>query len=219
MSILTKLFGGAEEINGSRVRAWANREKQKAKHSDRVDFYEVFVFSIAFLSHFGAPPPPGAGKPSAAHKYFEETELKYASDSTLFEIGCFMYVYILKWMIQTGNSHTEKFEKKYGPAYIELFQEVRGWRSIPEIFNSRTAGFSALLNPDDMRGEMLFKRHLTELVLRSENNSPPQQYDFSSDQLILPHDAIEAIYVEKHLETWMDCSLIKLIDALETHYR
>lgn len=216
MSIFNRIFGVPDEIFGSRARAWVAKEKERVKNADILTCREMFVWSIAFISHYGSP-NPNRKNSSPASLLLEDTEKKYAGDSTLVEIGCFMHAFVLALMQHSNHPKYGEYRGQYETAFVNLFQELRGWDGLTGIFRSRVNGFSPFMTEAGIDNETYID-HLKELVLRSADNHPPTAYDFSTDQIIRPHSIIDASIVEGRLSSWIECSLSKYIETIRDLY-
>lgn len=209
MNFLGKLFGAREAINGSAVRAWAEREKRKHKKGEPTFDY-LFVYLMACLGHFAQ------GRPDTRKDrnlpLIDDVEKFFSGDVALFEIGCFMFVAIDAMLFRSIPDRREELSGQFINKYVALFLEMTGINSIPSIFDERVHGYGALIRSNTPMESI--NQHLTTLILHSKNNRPPESYNFTSP-LISGAGFVEAFMIENYLSNWEECSLKAALDMVE----
>lgn len=219
MGLLSSIFDGPNEIKGSRVRAWAENEKKNARNYKELTFEVVFVYLMAYLGHFFGPLPDKKQKEAFKDPVFGEYESKYGGDGTLFELGCYMFVFLSRWVIRNRKSKTGEFMNKFRHSFVKLFSDLTGWNNLDDRFLERVKGYNSLTNFDDFAGNDDLHQHLVELIVRTGNNRRPEIYDFSSpDDFLGQRNVIEVTYLRARLSNWENISFKDFTSILDELY-
>ena len=128
----------------------------------------------------------------------------------MFELGCYLYVQLDVWFF-THKPHLRKqFAQIFIPNYYKLFSEALKIKNIPELFTERVEKYGELERSVETQDYHL---HLRQLILRSENNTLPQKYNFGNETTSVSAICEAAVSVE--LMAWEKFDLPKIIAILK----
>ena len=161
----------SKEAQTSHVRAWA--EKKEWRYSNELNPEVLFAFFVYLISRFGkewenlVEPDKSVDNP-------------YSGDSSIFEIGCYVYTNLDLWLFSNKPEMREQLSEHINQQFVDLFSEALPIENVQKLFIERVEKYGELFRNDDFKTISLYR---TELVKRTKNNTPPQKADFDNFQL------------------------------------
>lgn len=212
----------------SKIRQWAEQREQELKYSDTISHEGLFAFIIYALSNFGKPITdekldrelqrfePDIGLDVSAH---------YGGDASLFELGCYLYVCIDLWLFSHRPHLRNEISFTYFNEFIRLFSTALGTADVYDLFYQRVEKYGEIFRKgedqelDPATGKPLYWEtktifYLSELILRTRDNTPPACYIFDHEPLTLKY---EAIGVKMRLMSWITTMLPAILESLEIY--
>ena len=204
----------------SKVRQWTEQRQQELKSSNTLNHEGLFAVMMYALANFGKPITdenlakrleqfePNIGLDISKH---------YGSDASLFELGCYLHVCIDLWLFSHKPHLRNEISSTYIKEFIRLFSMVFE-ADVYDLFYQRVGKYGELVRNGEFapkKGEMYnFLSDLTELILRSRDNTTPISYIFGHES---PTLSFEAIGVKMRLMLWMENTLPAILASLEKY--
>jgi len=213
MGILSKLFGGQKESDGSYVCAWADRRQRELRTSDHLSPENLFAAMMYGLATFGKK-DPRSKTPSELKGMRLDTSGNYSDDAALFELGCYMYFRIDIWLYQHEPDRRKEISTVFVREFITLFSQALAAKDIADIFSQRVSGFGQLARNGADAERYHF--HLSQLILRSGDNRHPENYDFDTAPLMIA-GIFEDMGVKIELASWEQAMLPAMVESLKNY--
>lgn len=205
----------------SKVRQWAEQREQELKYSDTLSHEGLFAAIIYALANFGKPITDEILDQELQHlepNIGLDVSKHYGGDASLFELGCYLYVYIDRWLFTHRPHLRNEISSTYVKEFIRLFSTVLGTAVVYDLFYQRVEKYGELVRNGEFapkEGEMYnFIPDLTELILRSRDDTPPISYIFGHEP---PTLSFEAIGVKMRLMLWIETTLPAILKGLEKY--
>lgn len=193
------------EDSSSKIRIWVKEEEEKNKNTNE-NLYDVLFGALIYgLTGFN-------GTLSEKHridttlKLMEEIRQKYSGDTSLFELGCYLFFQIDLWCFR---NHYEEWRRRILPFLINrftsLFEETLNTGNLDLIFNNRLDLYGRAIqgklvhlsligenrdeaSSDEKKAYDTIYFYLTQLILMTADNTLPKIYKFNKekDSLIIP---------------------------------
>ena len=169
LSFFRKIFAflGTTRKGRSKVLRWA--EAQKVANEKFPPIKILSDATIYAITRFVLPLPKQAnitGKVMPA----------YYNDSSLFELGCYVYFRIDLWHVQ--NKYDELREEVLNfclDEFISVFEDALDFDYANEILQNRLDLYGRLIRDQDLNA---IDFYLLQLLMRTRNNTLPQVHDF-----------------------------------------
>ena len=198
MGWLSWLFGASSQKKGFYVRPWAENRYRRIGNPNNLSLDDLFGAMMFGLSVFGKNDPRrntsselrGLGLDVCKH---------YSGDSTLFELGCYMYFQINLWLCKNEPKRREEICSAFAQKFIRLFTEALRSTNLSAIVKQRILGYQELAK--SRSNDEGCRYHLSQLILRTKDNNPPTLYDFATAPVLIT-DAFERTAVEIELASW-----------------
>lgn len=162
--------------NESKIRAWAEIQAQ-IENKDQSVLRTLSNAIIYGLSGFSNP-LKSVEEQTYCDKINNNIQTMYSGDSSLFEIGCYLYFCIDLWHVRNDK---EIFRDKivYGyliRSFLELIEATLNIKNSHEIFQNRLKLYGDLARTKPYR----IRFYLTQLVSRTCNNTLPIVHNFDT---------------------------------------
>jgi hypothetical protein len=137
----------------------------------------------------------------------------YSGDASLFELGCYLYFRVDVWLFKNKPNLREKISTTFIREYNKLFAEALGLRDLSERFAERIDKYGELIR----KGEDIERYHfyLSQLILKTKDNAPPQKYDF--DRMPLSLSFLEDTGVKMELISWEKAMIPVILESLNKY--
>lgn len=214
MGLLDNLFGKDKKENTSYVRAWAEGKAKELKYSNDLNLESLFAGITYGLTRFGLTKFAYGKKQIKKDNYVSDIIKHYSGDSTLFEVGCYLYFRIDMWLFSKLPKYREEVSYSFVRQFNQLFTEALQISNLPELFNERVSKYGELARNNDSLENFHF--YLSELILLTKDNTPPKTYNFDNAPLTLSFwDGfvlkIEILSFEQHM-------IPAIIKSIENYY-
>lgn len=203
----------------SKVRQWIEQQHQKMKYSNTLSHEGFFVLLMYSLADFGKPITDEKLAKKLQHVEPDiglDTSKHYGGDASLFELGCYLHVYIDRWLLAHRPRLRNGISSTYIKEFIHLFSSVFE-TDIYDLFYQRIQKYGELVRNGEFAPKdeaMNNLSDLTELILRSRDNAPPINYNFGNES---PNLSFEAIGVKMRLVLWIKNVLPAILESLEKY--
>jgi hypothetical protein len=174
MGIISKLFGRSNARDGSYVRAWANRRKRELRRSGELTPENLFAVIMYRLATFGKTPE--------VKDFGFDASGNYSGDAALFELGCYIYFRLDLWLYMHESERREEISQVFIREFRILFTDALHFTNIAEAFEQRVRGFGQLAQTEADIERYHF--HLLQLILKSNDDQPPADYDFENPHVV-----------------------------------
>jgi len=226
------------ENSNSKIRIWAKKEEEKSKDQNtKQSMHEALFGALIYgLTNFCETLPE-------EQKIDQNTELmgkirrKHNNDASFFELGCYLFFRIDLWCFK--NHHEEWRNRRLSiliNQFISLFEEALDTEKLVLVFNNRLDLYGKAIrgkltrvslpgrnqnqtrsDNDKIQDAIYF--YLTQLILKTGNNTLPKIYKFNKegDSLIVPIslDAFEIFLIFNGILAWEKYILPVSIKAIE----
>jgi len=103
----------------------------------------------------------------------------YSGDTTLFELGCYLYFLVDLWHVRNGKKEYQNEVVSYlMDEFIKTFSIILDPQYANMILQNRLDVYSKFANKDSFIEDALF--YLEELILRTGDNEAPAQVDINN---------------------------------------
>lgn len=99
----------------------------------------------------------------------------YSGDETLFEIGCYLLFHLDSWLLSKKPHLHKKVSTALTMGFLKLFGHALGTDNLAGIVRQRAKLYGELARTGADAKEFHF--HLTQLALRTKDNTLPAGYD------------------------------------------
>ncbi|MGD1042519.1 MAG: hypothetical protein ABR913_05580 [Sedimentisphaerales bacterium] len=140
----------------------------------------------------------------------------YSNDSSLFELGCYVYFRIDLWHVE--NKFDESREKVLKPCldeFIKVFEDVLGFCYGNDILQSRF-NFYGKLNREK-HGELI-DFFLAQLMIQTRNNVLPEVHAYDEYPIAKTEDYTEAFFLKIGLEDFRKVILPAILQNVKNIY-
>jgi len=195
---------------------------------------EVLFDSIIYeLSRFGAPIPREYNTPESMEKIRRE----YSGDASLFEFGCYLFFQIDLWCFRNNKEEWRRTTLNYlTNQFLSLFKEILNIENIEQIFANRLDLYTRAIqgkltwtslvgrNKDDVKNDDkkvfdILHFYLTQLILKTANNTVPKIYEFDKDGHFLlgslALDAVRIALIFSEITNWEVTMLPACIESIK----
>jgi hypothetical protein len=197
----------------SKIRQWIEQRQQELRYSNNLSHEGLFVLIMYGLANFGKPRNDDKLGPELQNIGLDASE-HYGGDASLFELGCYLYVCIDLWLFSNRPHLRNGISGVYVKEFIRLFSTVLGTADVYELFYQRVEKYGELFRTGDEGVMKKFLFYLTELILRTRDNTPPSNYIFDHEELTL---VFESIGVKAAVAVWISTMLPGIIESLEIY--
>jgi hypothetical protein len=213
MGILPGLFRKGQPKPDSLILVWAEQRMRETQYENEITPENMFAGLIYALATFVRPEPrPGQRKEKEEWDLYHSFETEFANDSTLFELGCYMYFRVDFWLFRNRRDLHGQISPVFFDEFINLFTEVLGIPNIDDLLAERLDGYIGLTG----RGNEIqtYHDHLYELILRTKGNRKPGHYCTSSEHGTFV-GALQEFALRAKLRTWEDIMLPTILGSME----
>lgn len=211
MVILSKLFGSSGKKDKSYVRSWAEKRKYELRHSDDISSDNLFAALMYGLSSFGKTDLK-MNKSSDLKKFGMDASEHFSGDGSLFELGCYMFFRIDLWLFKNEPTRREALSTSFANNFIALFSQALDSKQILKIFDKRMSDYGKLVRNGADADR--YHYHLSQLILWTKDNQPPEDYDFDSSPVMIT-GIFEDMGLKIELATWEKGMLPVMIESLK----
>ena len=196
-----------KSFNNSKIRTWALIQKEKK--DPQKELIEILSDSIIYgLSSFCHLDTTNEEiKNQAEVNHFNELCKKvqpaYATDSSAFEMGCYLYFRINLWNFQKKKGYRDTVLDYLISRFLYIFSVVLNSKveELKKVLDNRMDLYEKIVmdikNNEKIQEEIYF--YLTQLLARTENNKLPEVYNFNKKFLIIILDAFEDFFLKKEI--------------------
>lgn len=188
-----------QENSNSKIRIWAEKQKEKNRNTDIRSYNILFDALIYILASFNKL---FTISQAADQKQVKRGQQKYTGDTPLFELGCYLFFQIDVWCFQ---NHYRKWRKNILPLltrrFLLLFENALHTKHLESVFENRlhlyARAIQGKLVPQSLTGQTnndqdelpkTINFYLTQLILKTANNTLPKIYKFNEkeDYFLVP---------------------------------
>lgn len=200
----------------SKVRAWAEAQSRKKQEENPL---KILSDSLIYaLSQFCANWEDDKKEDKNLKRIKEKAIKDFSGDSTLFEIGCYLYFRIDLWHVK--NEMQEFREKTVGfliNQFLTVFSGSLNLKDNEDILQNRLNLYGKLVreceNPQD---EIDF--YLNQLVIRTANNTVLKIYNFADDFPVIIIGIIEETILKAIIKSFNDVMIPICLKNVEKFY-
>jgi hypothetical protein len=169
----------------SKVLKWAEARKQPNQNAPPLEI--LSDSTIYGITRFALPHPniDGERDPLGERLYEGASKVKisYSNDSSLFELGCYVYFRVDLWHFRNGYLDLrEKVLNFCIDEFISVFQNALGFDYGNKIFLNRIDLYAKLMREENVER---IDFYLVQLMLRTKNNALPEVYDFDQFPIVI----------------------------------
>lgn len=213
MGILSGFFGKPQPKSHSLVFEWAEERRKDLQYEDDMTPKNMFAGLIYALATFVRPQPePRQRKEKEEWNLYHSFETEFANDSTLFELGCYMYFRVDFWLFRNRRDLYGQISPVFFDEFINLFTEVLGIPNIDDLLAERLDGYIGLTGHGNEI--QTYHDYLYELILRTKGNRKPEHYGTNSERGTFV-GALQEFALRAKLTTWEDVMLPTIIGSVE----
>lgn len=200
--------------NTSKVRVWAKEQRETKVNKRPIEYLSDSL--IYGLSTFCDPTAP-TRKENPISEISKKARNQYSGDTCLFEVGCYLYFRLDFWHyktnIQKGNLTILEFCIKQ---FLKVFEKAMQVSNINDIYDNRINLYAKIIKESE---NVLEERHhyLTQLLIRTKNNSLPVIYDFTDFPLIII-DAVELTFLDIAIKAFELGMIPACIETMQKFY-
>jgi hypothetical protein len=205
MGFLSRFFNNSQSQPESYVVLCAEGWIKKYQNSSDITPERMFAVFIYKLSTFIKKDPN--------NKFEKETDIdSFATDSVLFELGCYMYVVIDLWLFQNRPQLRNNISDFFAQEFCTLFTTSLRISNVKDLFNQRIRVYGQLINSKADAEKYVF--YLTQLILRTKGNKKPVSYNFDKEPLMTA-DIFESVNLKTKLMNWLVAFQPSIIQTVE----
>lgn len=196
-------------LNKSYVLTWANSRMEELKSSDEITTQNLFVGLMYGLATFVKDDPHR----NKILKSNDPTK-HYSTDSSLFELGCYLYVQIDLWLFLKRPNLREKISAVFIREFNKLFSNALGISQsyLHELFEERVCKYSDLIR----KGQTIEEYYLlSQLILYTKDGAIPGKHDFNKMELVM--NFLDDCLVKVKLGSWVTIMLPSIIGSLKEY--
>jgi hypothetical protein len=206
--------------NMSKVRAWAEAQKKVNQKGKPIKILSDAI--IYGLSKFCSSEEHGKKRKDLIERVSKKVRLGYSSDASLFEIGCYLYFRIDLWHVQNNKREYRETVVSYLiDQFLSVFKDTLNLENIEEILQNRLNLYGKLVreskNREELQNEIDF--YLTQLVIRTADNTSPKIYDFIEDFPVVIVDVFEKIFLEIEIKSFEHTMIPACLKNIENFYK
>lgn len=199
MSILSMLFRKEEQSGKSYVRTWTEKRQREFLSSNELSPENLFALMMLFISSF-------LGKdmrdniPSEWKGSILDIGEHYCGDSTLFELGCYLYFRLDLWLYQNKPHRRKEISTIFTDGFIELFTLAFKNTDVSSLFNQRISQYAELVRTG--ADEETYHFYLDQLIVRTRDNRLPKSYHFKHEEPLMVTDGFEHVILKIAITAW-----------------
>ncbi len=197
------------------IREWANQKEKEAKKSNEVSPEALFGSMIYALSAF-AQEKNLNDKNNGIRKLHKGTFRKYSGDSSLFEIGCYLFFRIDLWLFKNKPEYRESLSCLFAEKFKKLFSKALKIDNVAELLDERIKKYGEMARKGEKNEQ--YHHFLTELIKRTENNKSPEHYYFEKSPIVLI-DITEEMFLELKLASFEKFIIPAFLGSLENYFK
>jgi len=207
MGFLSRLFGGSQSKSDSFVVQWAERRRNELPHEKKeVTLEDLFAVFVYYLATFAKPDP----KRSRKHMRTFGRDFR-ADDSTLFELGCYMYSHFEIWLFSKRPRLCEMVSRVFRREFIRLFTRALQINNVADLFEQRVSKYRSLgCSKPDVKKSFFY---LSQLIQRTQDQKP-EPYDFDNEPVIIG-GFFGVYFLESKLTAWVTAMLPAMVESME----
>ena len=213
MNFLSKFLGGSQDSGDSYVRTWTAQRKKELEYTTEVSSETLFAALMYCLVSF-ARKDPRRKTPAEMKKLGMDITEHFSGDATLFEVGCYMFFRLDVWLFQNKPDFRKSISDVYNREFKQLFTKALGINNVSALFNQRVDKYGELVRRGADTKEYFF--HLSQLILKTKDNTPPEAYDFDKAPIVLG-GMLEKMGIEIELGSWATSMLPAMFESLENY--
>ena len=196
----------SEEAQTSHVRAWAEKKKESI-YSNELNREVLFAGFVYLISRFGKK-WQSLGEPD------KSADDPYSGDSSIFEIGCYVYTNLDLWLFSNKPEMREQLSEHINQQFIDLFSEALPIDNVQELFIERVEKYGRFFRNEDFETMLLY---LTELVERTKNNTPPQKADFDNFKFSIYFRGADKISLTANVGVFLTNKVPLMFEMMENY--
>ena len=123
---------------------------------------------------------------------------RFANDSALFEVGCFMLVHICGWLNTKHTAFAKPVGQRFDDELFRVFTQALQIDNLGKLVDQRISMYREFSQSEDNYERV--RHHLSQLLFRAYDNHKPEPYDPSGDAILLSGDSFD---VMAHILAWM----------------
>lgn len=207
MGFLSRLFGGSQSKSDSFVVQWAERRRNELLHiKEGVMLEDLFAVFVYHLATFAWP------NPKRARKYMRTFGRDFrVNDSTLFELGCYVYSHFEIWLFLKRPRLCEMASRVFRREFIRLFTRALQINNVADLFEQRVSKYRSLGCSKPAVKKSFF--YLSQLIQRTQDQKP-EPYDFDNEPVITG-DFFGAYFLQCNLAAWVTATLPIMVEGME----
>ena len=188
---------------------WA--EEQRVSREKRSIIQDLSVLTIYGITRFALP----ATRTRQAG-FVDKIKPAYSNDSSLFELGCYVYFRIDLWHVQ---NKCDKFRKDALDfcldEFVSVFEDALGFDYANEIIQNRLDLYGQLIREGDSDR---INFYLLQLLIRTKNNTLPELHDFDNYTIVIS-DFFEKMGLEITVKAFESAMLPEIFNNFKYIYQ
>lgn len=200
----------------SYIREWANQKQEEAKKSDEISPNALFGAMIYALSTYFTKENNLNDKNDHMRKLHKKTFKKYSGDSSLFEIGCYLFFRTDLWLFRNEPEYRESLSSLFAKKFNGLFSEALKINNVAELLDERIKKYGEMIR----KGKKIDQYHhfLAELIKRTGDDTLPTHYGFENSPIILV-DIMEEMFLKVELVSFEKFIIPAFLGSLERYFK
>lgn len=189
-----------------KVLRWAEAQKESNENFPPIKL--LSDATIYAITRFALPPPQEA-------KITGKVMPAYSNDSSLFELGCYVYFRIDLWNVQ--NKYEQFREKVLNfclDGFISVYEDALGFDYANEILQNRLDLYGKLIREGNTER---IDFYLLQLVIRTKNNVLPEVHNFEHFPVVIT-DFYEKMFLKIALKSFEAAILPRILDNFKRVY-
>ena len=200
--------GWDKEAQTSYVRPWAEKKEKESRYSNELNPEVLFAGFVYLISRFGKK-WQSLGEPD------KSADNPYSGDSSIFEIGCYVYTNLDLWLFSNKPEMREQLSEHINQQFVDLFSEALPIENVQKLFIERVEKYGEFFrNDEDIE---IIHSYLTELIRRTKYDTPPKRADFDNFKLSIDGGLFDEISLKTNLMTFLASMLPAMIEIMENY--
>lgn len=183
------------------------------EHRDRsyVHLGDLFNLFLYVISRFGEEEGE-LDDVDLPFKNWEMLSKSYSGDSTLFEVGCFLYFLIDQWLRENRPKLLKSaFFDSLLTKFVQQFIKIFGHDNLRDYYKQRYSKYLEIAEEGGNIEDYFF--YVKQLIYLTKDNSQPKEYDFEI-MTIVPFTHL--FWIRAQFFTWYECMVPQAYKTIET---
>ena len=206
--------------NISKVRVWAEAQKKADQKEQTIKILSNAI--IYGLSKFCSSKGDSKKKEDIIDQVRKKVFIDYSGDASLFEIGCYLYFRIDLWHVQNNKREYRETVVNYLiDQFLSVFEDALNLKNIEEILQNRLNLYGKLVreskNREELQNEIDY--YLTQLLIRTANNTLPKVHHFIEDFPVVAFDFFEEMCLKIEIKSFEQTMIPACLKSIENFYK